>query len=71
MYDDYEGEQFLGPESIVTLPDDADGGESEMELAVQGMVALERNTWARHAWSANDRAYDRLLEDSASAGLRL
>lgn len=71
MYDDYDDEQFLGVESIVTLPDDAGDEDTELELAVTGMVALERNAWARHAWRANDRAYDRLLEESASAGQTL
>ena len=69
MYDDYDDEQFLGAESIVTLPEDTCADEGQVELAFEAMEALEQNAWARHAWRANARAHERLLEDSGQRGV--
>jgi hypothetical protein len=66
MYEDYDDEQFLGPESIVALPEDAFDEEGGLEQAFETMEALEHNPWARHAWRANARAHELLLQDSAS-----
>jgi hypothetical protein len=73
MYNDFDDETFLGPETTVSLhfaPGSGDGTQDWDIAAGEALERAERSAWARHAQRANGFGGEGYDDEDRSLDLR-